>query len=78
MRRDKNENLRQIDFTNLDQSSWSLKSKFILSILKTQYNLEKGFQATIIPISGVQWSLRCDYIEILLESIRNCEAGLYR
>lgn len=78
MRRDKNENLRQIDFINLDQSSWSLKSKFILSILKTQYNLEKGFQATIIPISGVQWSLRCDYIETLLESIRNCEAGLYR
>lgn len=78
MRRDKNENLRQIDFINLDQSSRSLKSKFILSILKTQYNLEKGFQATIIPISGVQWSLRCGYIETLLESIRNCEAGLYR
>lgn len=63
MRRDKNENLRQFDFINLDQSSWSLKSKFILSILKTQYNLEKGFQATIGPIPGTRYSVRCNDME---------------
>ena len=49
----KNENPVQIDFIILDKSSESLKL-FIVNKLKTQSNLVKDSQATIIPMAGAQ------------------------
>lgn len=47
------------------------------SLFKTQYNMGKGLQATVIPIPGTQQSLRYDYIETPLQSTRDHECGLY-
>lgn len=47
-----------------------------VNILKTQYNLGKRFQATIGPIPGRQYSVRCDDMETLLHTTCDSEGGL--
>lgn len=68
LRRDENENPVQTDFISLMPGG-------SLSAYLKQYSLGKGFQAIISPGPGTQESLRCDYIETLLQSTCAYEGG---
>lgn len=52
-------------------------TQFIVDMFKTDYNLEKGFQARISPVPDAQQTLRCGYIETLLQSPCDWEGVIY-
>lgn len=47
------------------------------SVFKTQYNLGKGLQATVISTPDTQQSLRYDYIETPLQSTCDHQSGFH-
>ena len=72
MRRDENENRFRSDF-------WESNARqFIVSIVKTHYNLGRGFQAAIFLILVHHKAyLRCDNLEISLQNTCEHKGSFY-
>jgi hypothetical protein len=62
-----NENPGQTDFcqpgSDFEESN---TRQLIVSIFQARYNLGKGFEKVVNPVSDAQYSLRCAYIEICI------------